>query len=76
MQRRHPIFEESECKWCSAGMKEAPFYYPGITLEEYEKERTYFQKHIEEWQSGTYEPLWQQTNNHVTTRQQEPATKG
>ncbi len=52
-----------ESKWCSEGMKEAPFYHQGMTMEEYEKERDYFNLHIEEWKNGTYEPLWKQ-NNH------------
>jgi len=51
-----------ESKWCSEGMKEAPFYHQGMTMEEYEKERDYFNLHIEEWKNGTYEPLWKQNN--------------
>jgi len=50
--------EENE--WCTEGMKESPFYYTGMSPDEYETERTYWGKHIKEWTQGKYLPLWKQ----------------
>lgn len=44
----------------TSGMKEAPFYFEGITLEQYEKENEYLGYHMEDLQNGTYVPLYKQ----------------
>lgn len=49
-----------ESKWCTAGMKEAPFYHEGMTWEEYEAEQIYFQENNKAWHDGAYIPLWRQ----------------
>ncbi|MHC1723987.1 MAG: hypothetical protein AB9836_12380 [Aminipila sp.] len=52
--------EEKNNKWLTPTLKEAPFYYPGITLAEYEKEREYFQNHQTPKDMINYVPLWKQ----------------
>lgn len=47
-------------EWASPTLKEAPYWRDGMTVEEYETEREYFNKHIDEWQNGEYLPLWKQ----------------
>lgn len=44
-------------------MKEAPFYFDGITSKEYDRENVYFQSHYEEYLKNQYTPLWEQKNN-------------
>ena len=42
-------------------LKEAPFYYEGISFEEYDVEREYYHIHfVDLVQKGLYEPLWKQ----------------
>lgn len=49
-----------EYEWLTPTMKEAPFYYDGITPEEYDRENNYFQKHFGEYMKNKYVPLWKQ----------------
>ena len=43
-----------------ARLLEYPFVYKGMTVEEYEKEKEYWGKHLEDVKNGTYSPLWKQ----------------
>lgn len=47
-------------EWLTPTMKEAPFYYDGITPEEYDKENNYFQRHFADYLKNKYTPLWKQ----------------
>ena len=49
-----------ESDWATYSIMEAPFWKNGMTPEEYENEREYFYKHLEDVKKGTYKPLWQQ----------------
>lgn len=49
--------------WCTPGMKEAPYYYDGMTPEQYEEERVYLAEHIDEYTSGAYKPLYKQNKD-------------
>ena len=51
---------QKESDWATYSLMEAPFWKNGMTPEEYEKEREYFYKHLEDIKKGTYKPLWQQ----------------
>jgi len=51
---------QKESDWATYSLMEAPFWKNGMTPEEYEKEREYFYKHLEDVKKGTYKPLWQQ----------------
>ncbi len=44
--------------WPSPGMKEYPFWKEGMSVEEFEKEREYYQKNFDKVLDGTYQPLW------------------
>ncbi|MGN1306818.1 MAG: hypothetical protein ACI4V3_04050 [Faecousia sp.] len=48
----------AENDWATGTLKEAPFWREGMSLEEYEAERSYFYAHIEEYIKGTYCPQW------------------
>ena len=50
-------------KWITPTMKEAPFYYEGITPEEYDIENIYYQSHFDEYLNNKYKPLWKQKEN-------------
>lgn len=39
---------------------EYPFYKKGMTIDEYNSEKEYYDAHIEEVRDGTYVPLWKQ----------------
>lgn len=39
---------------------EYPFTYPGITVEEFEKEQRYYALNYDKVIDGTYKPLWKQ----------------
>lgn len=45
-------------------VKEQPFYHSGMTQNEAREELEYLNNHLEEFYSGTYQPLWKQ-NNHI-----------
>lgn len=46
--------------WASPTLKEAPFWRDGMTPEEYNVEREYFNKHWDEYTNGEDLPLWKQ----------------
>lgn len=46
--------------WATATLKEVPYWRDGMTPEEYEKERNYFNENIKLWTQGKYTPLWKQ----------------
>ncbi len=49
--------------WATPTLKEAPFYFDGITPEQYETENEYLWKNMDKLKNGTYKPLWKQKNN-------------
>ena len=51
-----------ESDWATYTLMEAPFWRSGMTPEEYDIEREYFYKHIEEVKEGKYVPLWKQNS--------------
>ena len=46
--------------WATPSLKEAPFWMEGMTPEEYDAEREYFDEHYEDYVKGKYKPLWKQ----------------
>lgn len=48
-------------EWATGTLKEAPFWRNGMSTEEYEEEREYFNSHLKEFYEGNYVPLWKQT---------------
>lgn len=50
--------------WATHAMMEQPFWRKGMTIEEYEEEREYLNKHIVDFQNFTYQPLWMQRKNN------------
>ena len=51
----------AEDSYFSPGMKENPFYYDGISVDEYEKEREYYFSNFKTLvMEGKYKPLWKQ----------------
>lgn len=46
--------------WARETLKEAPYWRDGMTPEEYEIERDYFNAHLKEYYCGKYKPLWEQ----------------
>ena len=55
----------SDDDWCTPGMREAPFYFEGISYEQYEKERTYLAEHFTDLQKGVYVPLYKQNKDQT-----------
>ena len=39
---------------------EYPFIYKKMPLEKYDEEKEYFFKHLDDYRSGNYIPLWKQ----------------
>lgn len=37
-----------------------PFLYSGMTVEQFEEERTYFWQNWQDYKNDRYEPLWKQ----------------
>lgn len=50
--------EECEADRERGTLKEVPFWRDGMSVEEYELERTYFHEHWDDWTKGQYVPLW------------------
>ena len=46
--------------WATGTLKEAPYWREGMSPEEYEIERDYFNAHLEDFYKGIYVPLWKQ----------------
>lgn len=49
--------------WCTPGMREAPYYFEGITPEQYEEERVYLANHIDDYVKGVYKPIYKNNND-------------
>ena len=47
--------------WATYSLMEAPFWRDGMSPEEYDKEREYYYKHLNDVKDGTYLPLWRQS---------------
>ena len=47
----------------SFSMMEYPFYYDGMTVDEWKEERQYMADHMADVKNGTYKPLWKQKQN-------------
>lgn len=48
------------------GLKEYPFVYDGMSIEEYCKERNYYADNWTDVRKGTYVPLWKQRGEKHT----------
>ena len=46
--------------WATGTLKEAPYWREGMSPEEYEIERNYFNAHLGDFYKGIYVPLWKQ----------------
>lgn len=42
------------------GMREYPFYYHGMTMDEWLAERQYMADHLDDVLAGEYKPMWKQ----------------
>lgn len=51
-----------ENNWATPSMREFVFWRNGMTPDEFDAEREYYYKHMEDVQNGTYIPLWKQNN--------------
>lgn len=51
---------EDEKDWSTATLREVPFWRDGMTVEEYEEERTYYIEHYDPYDMKDYLPLWKQ----------------
>lgn len=49
---------EEKSDWATPSLKEVLWWRNGMTVDEYEEERTYYYEHFEEVRKGTYKPLW------------------
>lgn len=59
---------KNEKDWATSTLKEAPFGRNGMTLEEYEIERTYYYENFYCLvKKGIYTPLWKQRINAYDT---------
>lgn len=47
-------------EWATASLKEAPYWRDGMSVEEYERERDYFNQNWDAFVRGEYRPLWMQ----------------
>ena len=54
------MIREDDKNWCYGTLREVPFYFDGITPEQYDKEREYWIKNWEQYKRGEYVPLWKQ----------------
>ena len=54
----------AESDWATPNQKEAPYWRKGMSIEEYEAERTYFFQHLKEFSNFTYQPMWKQKINN------------
>lgn len=51
---------KTEKDWANGTLKEVPFWRDDMSVEEYEKERTYLSENWDKLVNGIYMPLWQQ----------------
>lgn len=56
-ESRKIFYEESNAFMC---VQDQPFYRPGMSGAEAEKELEYLNRNMEEFYKGTYMPLWKQ----------------
>lgn len=49
---------EENNEWANASIKETPYWRDGMSVDEYEKERLYYYKHLKDVKEGRYKPLW------------------
>ena len=49
-----------ENEWATPTLKEVPFWRDGMSVEEYEIEREYYYRHMNDVRNGIYQPLWKQ----------------
>ncbi len=49
-----------EVEWSTGSLREVPFWREDMTPEEYDRERTYFIEHWDDYTKGKYTPLWKQ----------------
>ena len=59
-----------ENDWTTPTLREAPFWKPGMSPEEYEEEREYLRQNFKAFLENNYEPLWKQ-REHGETRYHE-----
>ena len=52
--------------WATGTLKEAPYWREGMSPEEYEIERDYFNAHLEDFYKGIYVPLWKQKSEYIS----------
>ena len=57
------IIRIDEDNWATPSLMEAPYWRDGMTPEEYDIERAYFQRNIDKWGTPEYVPLWKQKDN-------------
>ena len=55
--------EEINENWATPTVKEVPFWRNGMTPEEYDIEREYYYRNIDQVRKGVYVPLWKQKEN-------------
>ena len=55
--------QEAEKDWANPMIKEAPFWYDGMSPEEYITELEYYDRCFQQVMDGTYVPLWKQKKN-------------
>lgn len=56
-ENRKIFYEESNASMC---VQDQPYYRPGMSSAEAEKELEYLNRNMEEFYKGTYMPLWKQ----------------
>lgn len=49
-------------KWATGTLKEVPFWREDMSVEEYEKERDYLNRHWNDYMNNQYTPLWKQNS--------------
>lgn len=55
----------AENEWATPTLKEVPFWRDGMSTEEYDKEREFYYRHMDDVRNGIYQPLWKQTKKSV-----------
>ena len=50
-------------EWSTPTLREVPYWKDGMSIDEYEMERTYYYEHMQDVKAGVYLPLWKQRQN-------------